>query len=126
MNLLFTLLLESNDLDLDIRRAEFDRFSQKYSQWLIGEQILTYGECFTGLNSPRKALITGGSSCVGDSAAGLFAKHGAKVVIADIQDERGHSVCEELKIESASFVHVTLLKKKMLKIVLTQLLLKIN
>ncbi|KAJ6937447.1 secoisolariciresinol dehydrogenase-like [Populus alba x Populus x berolinensis] len=53
----------------------------------------------------KVALITGGSSGIGESAARLFAKHGAKVVIADVQDELGHSVCEELKTESASFVH---------------------
>jgi NAD(P)-dependent dehydrogenase (short-subunit alcohol dehydrogenase family) len=58
------------------------------------------------------ALITGGSSCIGESTARLFAKHGAKVVIADVQDVLGHSVCEELKIESASFVHCDVTREK--------------
>lgn len=60
----------------------------------------------------KVALITGGSSGIGESAARLFAKHGAKVVIADVQDELGHSVCEELKTESASFVHCDVTQEK--------------
>ena len=38
-------------------------------------------------------------------------KHGAKVVIADIQDELGHSVCEELNPQSTSFVHCDVTKE---------------
>uniref|UniRef100_A0A6N2M124 Uncharacterized protein n=1 Tax=Salix viminalis TaxID=40686 RepID=A0A6N2M124_SALVM len=37
----------------------------------------------------KVALITGRSSGIGESACRLFAKHGAKVVIADVQDELG-------------------------------------
>ena len=72
------------------------------------------------------ALITGGSSCIGESTARLLAKHGAKVVIADVQDELGHSVCEELKIESASFVHCDVTREKDVENTVNMLLLKIN
>ncbi|KAL6008220.1 hypothetical protein ACLOJK_033726 [Asimina triloba] len=42
----------------------------------------------------KVAIITGGASGIGESAARLFASHGAKVVIADVQDELGHAVCD--------------------------------
>nr|DAD48450.1 TPA_asm: hypothetical protein HUJ06_018387 [Nelumbo nucifera] len=53
----------------------------------------------------KVALVTDGASGLGRSCAKLFSQHGAKVVIADIQDELGHSVCKELGPSSASFIH---------------------
>ena len=49
------------------------------------------------------ALISGGASGIGEATARLFSKHGAHVVIADIQDDLGLSLCKQL--ESASYVH---------------------
>ncbi|GJY92198.1 glucose/ribitol dehydrogenase [Tanacetum coccineum] len=37
--------------------------------------------------------------------ARLFVKHGAKVVIADIQDELGQHVCEDIGLDKAIYVH---------------------
>lgn len=42
------------------------------------------------------AIITGGASGIGESTTRLFHQHGAKVVVADVQDELGHSLCKEL------------------------------
>ena len=42
------------------------------------------------------AIVTGGSSGLGEATARLLAQRGAKVVIADLQDERGVALAEEI------------------------------
>ncbi|KAF9588704.1 hypothetical protein IFM89_014580 [Coptis chinensis] len=42
---------------------------------------------------------------IGECTAKLFSKHGAKVVIADIQDDLGRSVSNEIGTASATYVH---------------------
>ncbi|CAN4081204.1 unnamed protein product [Withania somnifera] len=54
----------------------------------------------------KVALVTGGASGIGESIVRLFHKHGAKVCIADIQDELGHHVCGTLgNDQNACFIH---------------------
>jgi NAD(P)-dependent dehydrogenase (short-subunit alcohol dehydrogenase family) len=50
------------------------------------------------------ALVTGGGSGIGEATVRLFVAEGASVVIADIQDERGRRVAEELGARTA-YVH---------------------
>ncbi|XP_047977689.1 secoisolariciresinol dehydrogenase-like [Salvia hispanica] len=54
----------------------------------------------------KVAIITGGASGFGETTAALFARHGAKVVIADVQDDRGHDLCGRIGLpEQVTYVH---------------------
>ncbi|CAI9781401.1 unnamed protein product [Fraxinus pennsylvanica] len=59
----------------------------------------------------KVALITGAATGIGESTARLFAKHGAKVLVADVNDKLGEKVCKELGASSASFVHCDVTKE---------------
>lgn len=50
-------------------------------------------------------MITGGATGIGESSARLFVRHGAKVMIADIQDDLGHSVCQNIGCKGVSYIH---------------------
>lgn len=51
------------------------------------------------------AIITGGASGIGASTASLFHENGAKVIIADVQDNKGEALANKLGRESACYIH---------------------
>ncbi|KAG2683044.1 hypothetical protein I3760_10G014000 [Carya illinoinensis] len=58
----------------------------------------------------KVAIITGGASGIGASAAQLFHEQGAKVVIADIQDDLGQAIANKLG-EDVCYVHCDVTKE---------------
>ncbi|KAL5732143.1 hypothetical protein ACHQM5_004796 [Ranunculus cassubicifolius] len=59
----------------------------------------------------KVAIITGGASGIGESTARLFVRHGAKVVIGDVQDSLGYALCNEIGSgDIISYVHCDVTK----------------
>lgn len=52
----------------------------------------------------KSVVITGGASGIGEATVKLFAAEGAKVILADIQDERGQKIADDLG-DSVIFHH---------------------
>lgn len=76
----------------------------------VSRKILTIGDRGTkNMNFQRQvALITGGTSGIGRATAHVFAREGAKVVIAARNAERGEQVVDELrKLGGESFFVAT-------------------
>ncbi len=56
--------------------------------------------------SNKVALITGGASGIGKETALLFAREGAQVVVADLNDEQGQQTVAEIKENNGEAVYV--------------------
>ncbi|CAI9112310.1 OLC1v1012747C1 [Oldenlandia corymbosa var. corymbosa] len=63
----------------------------------------------------KVAIITGGASGIGEATARLFSIHGAKVVIADVQDEKGRIITESIGPNNCSYVHCDVTKEEEVK-----------
>ena len=52
----------------------------------------------------KVAIVTGGAKGIGEATVRVFVKHGAKVMIADVEDAAGAMLAETLS-PSATYVH---------------------
>ena len=62
----------------------------------------------------KVAVVTGGASGIGEATVRLFIEEGAKVVIADMQQERGEALANELG-NVATFVKVEVRQEEQVK-----------
>ncbi|KAJ0973206.1 hypothetical protein J5N97_021165 [Dioscorea zingiberensis] len=60
----------------------------------------------------KVAIITGAASGIGEATARLFAAHGARVVIADVQDELGEAVAASIGLQTCSYKHCDVTDEK--------------
>lgn len=60
-----------------------------------------------GMLDNKVAFITGGASGIGAGTARRFAQEGARLILADVQDEEGQALCAELEAQGhqAMYVH---------------------
>ncbi|KAJ8565425.1 hypothetical protein K7X08_008001 [Anisodus acutangulus] len=61
------------------------------------------------------AVITGAASGIGEATARLFVEHGARVVIADIQDELGLQVVASIGTDKACYHHCDVTDEKQIE-----------
>jgi len=67
----------------------------------------------------KVAIVTGAANGIGKRTARRFAEEGARVVVADVQDEAGQAVVARIQAEGgvASYVHCDILREDDLKAV---------
>ncbi|KAK3440108.1 hypothetical protein EUGRSUZ_B00420 [Eucalyptus grandis] len=63
----------------------------------------------------KVAIITGGASGIGEETARRLAYHGAYVVIADTQDEKGHNLVESIGSHRCTYIHCDVTDEQQVK-----------
>lgn len=72
-----------------------------------------------GLLNNKRAIVTGGASGIGEQAVRLFLEQGARVVIADMNAERGQALADELG-DDAIFCEVNLTEPAQIEAMINQ------
>uniref|UniRef100_A0A0E0ML43 Uncharacterized protein n=1 Tax=Oryza punctata TaxID=4537 RepID=A0A0E0ML43_ORYPU len=87
----------------NLHRLISSSFHFSCNMYVVSNEIEIYGCIFNRVNrlAGKVAVITGAASGIGKATAAEFIKNGAKVIIADIQDDLGHSVASELGPDAA-------------------------
>ena len=70
----------------------------------------------------KVAIITGGASGIGEATVRLFVEAGACVIIADIQDDKGHALVQELGEQNTHYVHTDVTQEKDVQAAINQAL----
>src|SRR5258705_3796877 len=74
--------------------------------WMLRAALIDLsGGSYMGKLQNRVALVTGGARGVGEATVRRFVREGASVVIADVRDELGTRVADELG-ELAHYIHL--------------------
>jgi NAD(P)-dependent dehydrogenase (short-subunit alcohol dehydrogenase family) len=55
----------------------------------------------------KVVLITGGASGIGSAAARVFSVEGARVAVADVNDEQGEAVCQEVRLGGGEAYYIS-------------------
>ncbi|KAF8037303.1 hypothetical protein BT93_B0264 [Corymbia citriodora subsp. variegata] len=63
----------------------------------------------------KVAIITGGASGIGEETARRLANHGVYVVIADIQDEKGHNLAASIGSHQCTYIHCDVTDEQQVK-----------
>ncbi|KAI3826298.1 hypothetical protein L1987_00344 [Smallanthus sonchifolius] len=105
--ILLTLLLWFwNCIEYDVNTFIFNEMHFPFKKYYFTFLLMLAG---------KVALITGGANGLGECTAKLFAKHGAKIILADIQCELGHVVSEAIGSANSRFVHCDVSKEEDVK-----------
>ena len=65
------------------------------------------------------AIITGGASGIGEASASLFVEEGASVLIADVQDDKGWKLAEELGTR-AEYLHADVSRESDVEVLMSR------